>query len=237
MHLAVIMDGNGRWANVRGLPRTTGHMRGASVARKIIEWAPDVGLASLTLYAFSTEDWARPAAEINMIFRLIARYLERNVSRLLALNVRVTFIGSRNGLPRSLCDLMERAQERTRSCLGTRLNIALNYGGRDEIVRICRRIAHLAQSSQIDPDLIDDNAIFELSDLAHCTSPDIILRTGGDKRLSNFLLWHAVYSELYFTNTLWPDFTIPELEGIIADFAYRDRRFGALSAGSGRVGR
>lgn len=230
MHLAIIMDGNGRWASERGLPRTAGHVRGASVARKLIEWAPDAGLASLTLYAFSTENWARPSAEINMIFRLIAKYIERNVIRLLARNMRVTFIGSRNGLPHNLCELMDSTQERTSGCSGTKLNIAINYGGRDEIIRICRSVVHLVQSSQMNPDLIDDKAIFALSDLAHGTSPDIILRTGGDRRLSNFLLWHAAYSELYFTSTLWPDFTVAELEDIIDDFTCRDRRFGGLSA-------
>ena len=230
MHLAIIMDGNGRWASARGLPRIAGHVRGASVARKLIEWAPKAGLAGLTLYAFSTENWERPDAEINVIFRLVAKYIKRNLARLLSRNVRVTFIGRRTGLPQSLCNLMEYAQEETLKCTGTKLNIALNYGGRDEIVRICGHIANLARLSEMDPATIDERTIFAFSDLAHCTPPDLIIRTGGNHRLSNFLLWHAAYSELSFTDMLWPDFSFSELDRIIDDFMRRDRRYGGLSA-------
>ena len=223
------MDGNGRWASARGLPRTTGHLRGASVARRLIEWATENHLSALTLYTFSTENWARPSMEIDTIFRLVAKYIERNVGRLAHRNVNVRFIGTRHGLPRDLCDLMDRAQASTAACSGLKLNIAINYGGRDELVRICRQLARHAIKSGIDPDSIDETAISARSDLAHCSPPDLIVRTGGDRRLSNFLLWHVAYSELTFTDTLWPDFAQSELRQILSDFKRRDRRFGAVS--------
>ncbi|MFM7446525.1 MAG: polyprenyl diphosphate synthase [Tabrizicola sp.] len=229
MHIAVIMDGNGRWATARGLPRTVGHYRGASVARKVIEQANEMGLSTLTLYAFSTENWIRPKMEVDIIFGLISKYIKRNMITLKRRNVHVRFIGSRSELPETLCTLVTEVEAQTVSCTGLQLNIALNYGGRDEILRMCRAAARAAQIASLPPEEISVDLLNENSDLCHCSQPDLIVRTGGDRRLSNFLLWHVAYSELYFSDTLWPDFSTQELSSIISEVAQRDRRFGGLS--------
>lgn len=230
MHVALILDGNGRWATNRGLPRVFGHRAGVLRVEECVRIAPDIGITDLTLYAFSTENWRRPAREVNALFALLKLYFTRKAQELASEGVRVRFIGRRADLHRSVVATMERVEALTQNGKRLNLNIAVDYGGRDEILRVMRVAADMVRDGAMTSAEIDEDFVTRHSDLAASGQPDLVIRTGGDQRISNFLLWHIAYSELEFVDALWPDFTAAALEKIIANFGNRERRFGRVAA-------
>ena len=220
LHVAIIMDGNGRWAKNRGLARTHGHKKGLDVAERIIDYALNIGIKYLTLFVFSTENWKRPKSEINNLFSLSGRYLSR-LEKFCKDRVRVVVSGERDGLPAKLVQRIDYIQQQTKSFDAICVNLCINYGGQTEIVQAVKRL--YGKGKYITIDNIMDNMYHPLP------APDIILRTGGHQRLSNFLLFQGAYSELFFTDTLWPDFTTDELDGIIAEYGKRTRNFGGIN--------
>jgi undecaprenyl diphosphate synthase len=225
-HVAIIMDGNGRWATARGWPRLVGHRRGAERVKEIVRAAPDFGLEWLTIYAFSTENWKRSTEEVIGLMGLFSRYIELEADRLSAEGVRMRFIGERARLEPRLRALMDGIERRTANNTRLNLTVAINYGGRDEIVRAARRLVE----DGLPPDRIDEAAVSAALDTAALPDPDLVIRTSGETRVSNFLLWQAAYAEYEFTPTLWPDFTPAELGAILARWAKRERRFGGIAA-------
>ncbi len=228
-HLAIIMDGNGRWATNRGWPRLVGHRRGAERVREIVRVCPDLGIRWLTLYAFSTENWKRSTEEVLGLMAIFARYIEREADRLSQAGVRMRFIGERARLDPKLQRLMAGIEARTAGFDRLNLTVAVNYGGRDEIVRAVRKIAEAAASGILDPQHLTEGAFASQLDTGGLPDPDLVIRTSGETRTSNFLPWQAAYSEYEFTGTLWPDFTPEELASIVARFSNRDRRFGGAT--------
>jgi undecaprenyl diphosphate synthase len=228
-HLAIIMDGNGRWATNRGWPRLVGHRRGAERVREIVRAAPDLGIRWLTLYAFSTENWKRSTEEVLGLMAIFARYIEREADRLAKAGVRLRFIGERGRLDPKLQRLMAGIEARTAGCDRLNLTVAVNYGGRDEIVRAVKKIAEAAASGLLDPQHVTEAAFGDALDTGGVPDPDLVIRTSGETRTSNFLPWQAAYAEYEFTGTLWPDFTAEELAGIVQRFSNRERRFGGAS--------
>jgi undecaprenyl diphosphate synthase len=226
-HVAIIMDGNGRWALDRGMPRLVGHRRGAERVRAIVAAAPDLGIRWLTLYAFSTENWKRSTEEVIGLMALFGRYIEREAERLAAAGVRVRFIGDRARLEGRLQALMAGIEARTAANDRLHLTIAVNYGGRDEILRAARALAAQAASGRLDPGGIDDAAFAEALDTHALPDPDLVIRTSGEMRISNYLLWQSAYAEFEFTPILWPDFQPVHLAAILGRFGSRERRFGA----------
>ena len=231
-HVAIIMDGNGRWAKAQGLPRAAGHERGVEALRRTVEAAPDLGIRYLTVFSFSTENWRRPASEVSALFGLLKAYVQRDLSRLAKEGVRVRILGRREGLPSDVAELVAKAERETAHNSDFFLNIAFNYGGREEIVRAAQKMANAARQGNIDPDDIDEGQFEGFLDTAGIPDPDLLIRTSGEYRLSNFLLWQAAYTELVFTDVLWPDFNRSDLEQAIAEFQSRERRFGAVSSGA-----
>lgn len=229
MHLAIIMDGNGRWARLRNLPRAFGHRAGALRVEECVRAAPSLGVRELTLYAFSTENWKRTPYEVASIFRLLRVYFTRKANELRSEGVCVRFIGRRDQLAEPVRATMHHVEEITRQGDRLRLNIALDYGGQNELVRIVRRCVSLGSEGLLSPDLVDEALVTAHSDLPDSTPPDLVLRTGGEQRLSNFLLWHVAYSELDFIEDLWPDFTVAKLEAALDKFQRRTRRFGGIT--------
>ncbi len=221
-HIAIIMDGNGRWAKKRGLPRIAGHYKGAEVAEDIVEFSIELGIKHLTLFAFSTENWARPKEEVEALFELLRRYLQTKKEKLYKLGVRVRFIGRRNRISGELLKLMEDIEEESRDFKKFFLNIAIDYGGRDDILRAVKKAIKLQRED------INEELFSSLLDLSCSPDPDLLIRTAGEKRISNFLLWNIAYTELYFTETLWPDFTREEFLKAIEDFSKRKRKFGRI---------
>lgn len=216
-HIAFIMDGNGRWANKRGMPREYGHKKGVEVFSQITEYCHKIGIKYITVYAFSTENWKRPQREVESIMKLLDQYLDKKLSD----DACVRFIGDKSRLDAALVEKIEAMENKTRN--GTRiLNVALNYGSRSEIVNACNRLLAQGKTEICEDDI--NSALYT----AGCPDPDLIVRTGGDLRISNFLLWQAAYSELYFTETLWPDMTSDDVDMAIDDFYKRKRRFGGL---------
>jgi undecaprenyl diphosphate synthase len=229
-HIAIIMDGNGRWAKARGLPRFSGHQRGARAVRAAVEGCREMGVSHLTLFAFSSENWRRPESEVNDLMGLLRLYVERELAALHSNGVRITFIGDHAPLSRDIREIIAGAEERTRGNTGLRLIIALNYGGRGEIVEAARRMAAAAAAGDVTVDDIDEAAFQSFFETAGVPDPDLVIRTSGEQRLSNFLLWQVAYSELAFVDTLWPDFTKEHLGAVVQDFQRRERRYGAASA-------
>lgn len=229
-HVAIIMDGNGRWATARGWPRLVGHRRGAERVRQIVEACPGLGIRWLTIYAFSTENWKRSTEEVLGLMAIFARYIEREADRLSAEGVRLRFIGDRSRLEPKLQNLMAGIEART--CANTRLHltVAINYGGRDEIARAARALAEKVAAGTLRPEEINAAAVGGALDTADLPDPDLVIRTSGETRTSNYLLWQSAYAEYEFTPTLWPDFTAEELAAILDRVAVRERRFGAVSA-------
>ena len=225
MHVAIIMDGNGRWAESRGMSRINGHKEGAKRVEDIVKYASTIGITNLTLYAFSTENWQRPSFEIQTLFQVIKLYLRKKVTILKLENVKINFIGRRDQLPKPVIAEMHNSEAATQNCTGLKLNIAVDYGGRDEILRA---VNQFMCEKNVTSSQIDESTLKKYSDLSDQPDPDLIIRTGGDKRLSNFMLWHAAYSELNFVDTLWPDFSILEFKSAIENFGARDRRFGTV---------
>lgn len=230
MHVALILDGNGRWANRRGMPRVFGHRAGVLRVEECVRIAPDIGITDLTLYAFSTENWHRPVREVNSLFGLLKFYFARKANELAREGVRVRFIGRRGDLHPSVVRTMERVEQLTAKETKLNLNIAVDYGGRDEILRIMRQAADLVRDGTISSADITETFVMQHSDLPVSGAPDLVIRTGGDRRISNFLLWHIAYSEFEFVDELWPDFTASALGDIVARFDKRERRFGRVAA-------
>jgi len=231
-HIALIMDGNGRWAKKRDLPRTAGHQAGTQAAERLIRFVGQrLGLPYLTLFAFSTENWNRPAAEVDFIMDLLDRFISEKLSEFEKEGVRVVVSGDVEELPESLQQAVANAIRTTADNDRLVLNIALNYGAREEIVRACRDIANRVINEGIDPATIDKETVACALYTREIPDPDLIIRTSGEMRLSNFLLWQAAYAELYFTTTLWPDFTPAELLRAITVYQERERRFGAVEEG------
>lgn len=228
-HIAIIMDGNGRWAQRRGLARIQGHRAGAEVAKETALAARDMGLEHLTLFAFSTENWKRPPAEVQGIFRLLEEFFVREARELASSGIRVNVIGDRARLSKAVVQVVNRTEELSASANGMVLNIAINYGGRWDITQAAKSIAEDAAAGRLDPSVVDEALIASRLVTAGQPDVDLIIRTGGDRRISNFLLWQSAYAELYVTPTLWPDFGPSDLEGAIRDFASRERRYGAIS--------
>ena len=227
-HVAIIMDGNGRWATNRGWPRLVGHRKGAERVREIVACAPGLGIRYLTLYAISTENWKRSTEEVLGLMALFARYIEREANRLSDEGVRLRFIGERTRLDPKLQRLMAGIEARTAGLNRLHLTVAINYGGRDEILRAVRAVTNEVAQGRFDPDALTEAALSERLDTGHLPDPDLVIRTSGETRTSNFLPWQAAYAEYEFTETLWPDFTPNELQAILMRFSNRERRFGAV---------
>ncbi|MBK5945139.1 di-trans,poly-cis-decaprenylcistransferase [Rhodobacter veldkampii DSM 11550] len=227
-HVAIIMDGNGRWAKLRGWPRLVGHRRGAERVRQIVRACPDLGVRWLTLYAFSTENWKRSTEEVIGLMGMFGRYIQSEADRLSAEGVRVRFIGGRERLEPRLQALMAGIEARTAGNSRLNLTVAINYGGRDELVRAARRLAEDVAAGRIAPAQVEEAAISARLDTADLPDPDLIIRTSGEARTSNFLPWQAAYAEYEFSPTLWPDFTAAEMAAILARFSSRERRYGGV---------
>ena len=225
-HVAIIMDGNGRWAKARHLPRIMGHRKGVEAVRRTIEAAPDLGIEVLTLYAFSSENWRRPADEVSDLMGLLRHYLRTEIAELHANGVRLRFIGDTAALSDDVVTMLEQARTLTAANTRMTLVLALNYGSHDEIIRVARALAADAAAGSLDPQAIDGAAIEARLDTAGLPPPDLIIRTSGEQRLSNFLMWQAAYAELVFTDELWPDFDKASLARAVAAFGQRDRRYG-----------
>ncbi|MAE60275.1 MAG: di-trans,poly-cis-decaprenylcistransferase [Planctomycetaceae bacterium] len=231
-HIAIVMDGNGRWAQQRGEPRIYGHHHGAKSVRIVIEQCAKLGIEAVTLYSFSSENWSRPRDEVQALMMLAAEHLESERATLIENNIRFVQIGRREGLPPEVLDGLDGMTAATAHCTGLTLVLALNYGSRNEIVDAVQAIAHQVSAGQITADQIDEQRISDHLGTAGIVDPDLLIRTAGEMRLSNFLLWQISYAELHVTPTLWPDFDVEQLHRAIRDFASRRRRFGGLSTGS-----
>ncbi len=230
-HVAVIMDGNGRWAQARNLERAAGHREGAEAVTRAVKSAADLGISYLTLYGFSYENWNRPQHEIDELMELLRRYLRSEVEALDRQGVKILFIGDRSRLADDIVALLGMAEERTRRNARLILTIALSYSGRQEIARAARRLARQAVAGAIDPDAIDEGALTGELFTASIPDPDLVIRTSGELRISNFLLWQCAYAELVFLDTLWPDFSREDFVVAVREFHRRERRFGATRAG------
>ena len=229
-HVAVIMDGNGRWAQKRGLPRTAGHRAGAENFRTVATYCKDLGMDYLTVYAFSTENWKRPKAEIDAIMGLLEKYLRESIETMARDNIRLRFLGDVSVLPQKLRALIDETDALTRRIEGFQANICLNYGGRDELVRAARQFARDCVDGKKTPEELTETEFPDYLWSAGLPDPELLIRPGGEVRVSNFLLWQCAYSEIYVTDTLWPDFGKAELDRALAWYQTRDRRFGGLSA-------
>jgi undecaprenyl diphosphate synthase len=230
-HVAIIMDGNGRWAKARSLPRIAGHRRGAEAVRRAVTAAGEFGIAYLTLFGFSSENWKRPAGEVDDLMGLLRHYIRAEIAELHAKGVRLRVIGDSARLPTDIVTLIDNAESLTAANRGLRLTIALSYGGRAEITRAARAIAADAQAGRITPAQIDEALFARYLLTADIPDPDLVIRTSGEQRISNFLLWQTAYSELVFTDTLWPDFSRADFAKALSDYHGRERRYGA-SVGS-----
>lgn len=233
-HVAIIMDGNGRWARSRGLIRTEGHRRGADAVQKTIEAAREIGIPYLTLFGFSSENWNRPASEIDDLMDLLRFYLKKETAEMHKSGVRVRIVGDRRKLPPDIVGLIENVEKLTRDNRQINVTVALSYGGRQDIVHAARALMRVASLGDLSPDVLDEQTFSRFLMTAELPEVDLMIRTGGEYRISNFLLWLLAYAELYFTPTLWPDFGKDDMEKALAFFAGRDRRYGALSAEGGK---
>jgi undecaprenyl diphosphate synthase len=227
-HVAIIMDGNGRWATARQMPRVFGHQKGANRVREVVEAAGEIGVKYLTLYAFSNENWGRPHDEVSALFTLLTSYLRSEVDRLHDQNVKLTSIGDRHRLPKECLRLLEKGERKTRQNTGLRLILALSYGGRADIIKTCQNIARQVSTGSlswkdINPELFSSNlCTWDVPD------PDLLIRTSGEERISNFLLWELAYAEFYFCDTCWPDFKKEDFNRAILEYGRRNRRYGSI---------
>ena len=228
-HIAIIMDGNGRWANARSLPRALGHRAGAEVVRTIIEQCGKLGVEVLTLYSFSMENWKRPEAEVSALMQLYMQYIEQELARFMEENIRFRQIGRRDGLSPEVLAAADRLTEATKNNTAATLCLAVNYGARAEIADAVRAIASRVKRGEIDPAQITEDTIHDHLYTAGLPDPDLLIRTAGEMRVSNYLLWQISYAELHVTDTLWPDFGIEDLHTAIRDYASRTRKFGGLA--------
>lgn len=227
-HVAIIMDGNGRWAKKRALPRVFGHKAGMEALREIVRTSSDMGIKILTVYAFSTENWNRPTEEVSYLMNLLVEYMRKEINELHRNNVKVKILGDLSPLPKTTREEVEKAVAITCNNTGIQFNIALNYGGRAEIINACKEIAKDYKEGRISEEQITEQLMSGYLFTSGDHEPDLIIRTSGEKRLSNFLLWQSAYSELVFSEVLWPDFDSKQLEMAIAEYQSRDRRFGVL---------
>nr|WP_277677324.1 isoprenyl transferase [Desulfobulbus propionicus] len=229
-HVAIIMDGNGRWAEERHRPRLYGHKAGVESVRAVVETARSIGLEVLTLYAFSTENWNRPSTEVNGLMGLLKSYLQAELRTMLSNDIRLHCLGQQDRLPSDVRAILQQTIDETRCCQGMILNLALSYGGRSEIVGAARELARQCQQGRLDWQDISESTLGEYLFTAGQSDPDLLIRTGGEHRLSNFLLWQASYAELYFTEVKWPDFRKEQFLEAIQTFQHRQRRFGKTGA-------
>lgn len=229
-HVAIIMDGNGRWAQQRHRPRLFGHQAGARRVREIVEACPELGVKYLTIFAFSTENWKRTQAEVAGLMMLFRRYITKEMQAFVTEGVCVRFIGDRRRLDPKLQTLMDHCETITADNTKVNLTIALNYGARDEVARAIKDLAHEVKAGKLDPDQVDETTLTRFLDTHVLPDPDLVIRTSGEARISNFLLWQSAYSEYEFIDTLWPDFTREIFAEVIARFGNRERRFGAVPA-------
>lgn len=232
-HVAIIMDGNGRWAAARGLPRGEGHRRGLEALRRTVRAACDLGIGALTIFSFSAENWSRPPSEIRDLMGLLRRFIRNDLVDLHQSNVRVRVIGERGDLSRDIRGLLEEAEQLTKDNDGLTLVVAFNYGARQEIANAARRVAAEVTAGKLSLDAVTPDLLNRYLDTSDLPDPDLIIRTSGEQRLSNFLLWQSAYSELVFVPVHWPDFDRSALEGAIAEYRRRERRFGGLVAQTG----
>jgi undecaprenyl diphosphate synthase len=232
-HVAIIMDGNGRWAAARGLPRVEGHRRGVEALRKTVRAAGEIGIQFVTIFSFSSENWSRPASEIRDLMGLLRRFIRNDLAELHKSGVRVRVIGERDNLDADVRRLLEEAEELTRENENLTLVVAFNYGARQEIAGAVKRMVQEVAAGRLAPTDINADTVSRFLDAPDLPDPDLIIRTSGEQRLSNFLLWQAAYSELVFVQTFWPDFDRATLENAIAEYSKRERRFGGLSERTG----
>ncbi len=225
-HVAIIMDGNGRWAKARGMPRVAGHKAGVEALREAVRTAPKLGIEYLTVYAFSSENWSRPQEEVTDLMGLLKLFIRRDLAELHRSGVRVRIVGEKESLKPDIRKLLDEAETLTKGNSALNLNIAFNYGGRDEIVRAARHLAREARAGRLEPEAINADSISGLLDTAGLPDPDLVIRTSGEMRLSNFLLWQSAYSEFVFLDCYWPDFDAAHFAAALETFAARDRRFG-----------
>jgi undecaprenyl diphosphate synthase len=229
VHLAIIMDGNGRWAQQRMLKRIVGHQRGAETVSMVVEHAWNLGIKYLTLFAFSSENWSRPAIEVRALMTLLKKYIRKETARMMRNNIRYNVIGNRSDLPDDVNETLEDAIQQTSGNTGMLLTLALSYGGRQELSMAAARLARDVLAGKLTPDDISVDKFGSYLDTGDLPDPDFLIRTSGEMRISNFLLWQLAYTELYFTETNWPDFTINEFNKALVDFQSRERRFGKTS--------
>jgi undecaprenyl diphosphate synthase len=227
-HVAIIMDGNGRWAERRGLPRGEGHRAGAEAVRRVVRGAREIGIPVLTLYAFSAQNWGRPSAEVGQLMRLLRAFLLDECAELVARGIRLTTIGDEARLPRLVRGALAAVKQRTRRSRAMTLCLALSYGGREAIIAAARALAAAAARAGAPPGTIDEASFAAALDTRELPPLDLLIRTSGERRLSNFLLWESAYAELHFTDVMWPDFARADLDAALADFSSRQRRFGGL---------
>ena len=228
-HVAVIMDGNGRWAKSRGLPRIMGHRKGVDTLKKLLRCCRDWGIGALTAYAFSTENWGRPTKEVDFLMTLFERVLRQELQEMMEENVRIEFVGDLLALPKTLQKEIDRAVTLTKKNYGIRFSVATNYGGRQEILQACKVIATQVRQGHLNPEDIDEALFSRHLYTSDISDPDLLIRTSGEMRISNFLLWQLAYSEFYITDTLWPDFDTSEFHQAMKAFQRRDRRFGKVN--------
>ena len=228
-HVAIIMDGNGRWARLQGKNRVKGHQQGARSVREVVEEATKKKIESLTLYAFSTDNWSRPKDEVSLLMKLLVSSLKKEFNRLITNDIRLKAIGDLNGLPNGVKEELIYVIEKTKENKGMVLTLALNYGGKEELTRAMKDIAIKVKNSIISPENVDQSTIIEHLYTQNLPAVDLLIRTSGEERISNFLLWHIAYAELYFTKTLWPDFKKEDLQKALVDYTKRERRFGKTS--------
>ncbi|MDM9581651.1 isoprenyl transferase [Nostoc sp. GT001] len=227
-HVAVIMDGNGRWAKRQGLPRIMGHKRGVDALKDLLRCCQDWGIQALTAYAFSTENWKRPQEEVDFLMTLFQRVLRQELREMVEENVQIKFVGNLQDLPRSLQEEISRSMEETKNNRGIRFSVATNYGGRQEILQACQAIAKQVQQGMLQPHEINEQVFESHLYTAGITDPDLLIRTSGEMRLSNFLLWQMAYGEIYITDALWPDFDRAEFHRALCAYQQRERRFGKV---------
>ena len=228
-HVAIIMDGNGRWANMQGKNRVSGHQQGAKSVREVVEEAVKMEIEFLTLYAFSTDNWSRPVEEVSLLMKLLVNSLKKEFKRLIKNNIRLQSIGNKDELPNPVKEELSYVIEKTKNNTGMVLTLALNYGAKDELTAAVKAIAFKVKNSIISPEKVDQSTIIEHIYTHNLPAVDLLIRTSGEERISNFLLWHIAYAELYFTKTLWPDFKKEDLQKALVDYAKRERRFGKTS--------
>jgi undecaprenyl diphosphate synthase len=227
-HVAVIMDGNGRWANMRSLPRVAGHRAGMKAVKDVVKAADEIGVRYMTMYAFSTENWKRPRDEVDFLMKLPQEFLSTELDELIERGVKIRMLGSKDRLPSHTLNALLQAEEKTRENTGLQLNFALNYGGRDEIVKAFSELAARVKSGELDPTEINEADISRYLYTSDIPDPDLLIRTSGEIRLSNFMLWQLAYTEMWFTDVLWPDFNREHFYQAIAEYQGRARRYGAV---------